>query len=504
MATSSNQHLEVNPRGIPQAPFISNVQEHLGGPDHDVEPTLKKFQETMSKYKFMEMNTAQRRRGLEEKIPDIRKTLQMVEFLKQKKDDPEPIRTTFELNDTLFAKAELEQTDNVHLWLGANVMLSYPLDEAIQLLSSKLAGAEKSLVAAKEDLDFLRDQITTMEVNTARVHNWDVKRRRERREQAEMEGNLGNGVSASSWLFTESSKSGSNVETQKSLCFSTEEMGSSRTNPSNDRESQPTLASSTHKFDPTLPSSEAEEREPQAQEAVKTTRDEAIQTSDETDLIAGSRIQSANIPSESRGRHPRTSQRAQTRNPSEALNVEGATQERSLPSLAPQIQSQPQSVVVPPLNFDMVAKGVYRSGHPNERNFGFLRGLELKSIMYLASDDYRPNMARFAMEEGIRVFHYSVNMNKEPNTEMNAQDVASALSTVLDRRNLPMLIHCNKGKYRVGCLVGILRRLQGWSHTNIFEEYQRFAGSKIADMEFIEVFDLSTVVYDPAYRADWL
>ncbi|CAJ0751835.1 14231_t:CDS:2, partial [Entrophospora sp. SA101] len=29
-----------------------------------------------------------------------------------------------------------------------------------------------------EDLEFLREQITTMEVNTARVYNWDVKKRR--------------------------------------------------------------------------------------------------------------------------------------------------------------------------------------------------------------------------------------------------------------------------------------------------------------------------------------
>ena len=30
----------------------------------------------------MELSTAQRRKGLEQKIPDIRKTLQMVEYLK--------------------------------------------------------------------------------------------------------------------------------------------------------------------------------------------------------------------------------------------------------------------------------------------------------------------------------------------------------------------------------------------------------------------------------------
>lgn len=40
-----------------------------------------------------------------------------------------------------------------------------------------------------------------------------------------------------------------------------------------------------------------------------------------------------------------------------------------------------QTLIVPPLNFDMVAGGVYRSGHPNERNYGFMRRLGLKSIM---------------------------------------------------------------------------------------------------------------------------
>ena len=142
-----------------------------------------------------------------------------------------------------------------------------------------------------------------------------------------------------------------------------------------------------------------------------------------------------------------------------------------------------REVVVPPLNFDMVAAGVYRSGHPNERNFSFLRRLNLKSIVYLATDDYRQNMAEFARAEGLRVFHHRVNMNKEPFTEMDEGEVASALEHVLDKRNLPVLVHCNKGKYRVGCLVGCLRRLQGWSHTSILEEYARFAGDKIADEE---------------------
>jgi hypothetical protein len=58
------------------------------------------------------------------------------------------------------------------------VMLEYPLDEARDLLTEKLAKAKQSLKEVNEDLEFLREQITTMEVNTARVYNWDVKKRR--------------------------------------------------------------------------------------------------------------------------------------------------------------------------------------------------------------------------------------------------------------------------------------------------------------------------------------
>ncbi|CAN0338469.1 unnamed protein product, partial [Scytosiphon promiscuus] len=34
-----------------------------------------------------------------------------------------------------------------------------------------------------------------------------------------------------------------------------------------------------------------------------------------------------------------------------------------------------------------------------------------------------------------------------------------------------MLVHCNKGKHRTGCLIGCFRRTQGWAVSSIFEEY---------------------------------
>ena len=60
-------------------------------------------------------------------------------------------------------------------------MLSYKIPAATALLKSKLEIAQSTLDNTIEDLEFLREQLTIMEVNTARVYNWDVKRRRERR-----------------------------------------------------------------------------------------------------------------------------------------------------------------------------------------------------------------------------------------------------------------------------------------------------------------------------------
>ena len=68
----------------------------------------------------------------------------------------------------------------VCLWLGANVMVEYPYDEAIDILELSLKNAKTRADICAEDLDMLRDQIITVEVNMARVFNFDVKERKKK------------------------------------------------------------------------------------------------------------------------------------------------------------------------------------------------------------------------------------------------------------------------------------------------------------------------------------
>lgn len=58
-------------------------------------------------------------------------------------------------------------------------MLEYSIDEAEELLKKNLEDSRHALLQLESDLDFLKDQITTTEVNIARVYNWNVRARKE-------------------------------------------------------------------------------------------------------------------------------------------------------------------------------------------------------------------------------------------------------------------------------------------------------------------------------------
>ncbi|KAK6461720.1 Prefoldin subunit-domain-containing protein [Scheffersomyces coipomensis] len=182
---------KTNPRGIPEAPFIDKVETIIKNPDQDFENVIQSFQERLQQYKYMELSKQQQLADLNIKIPDIEKNLDIINYIKEKKaeeddeedednEDGKVIVTNYELNDTLYNKAsiDVENLNSVYLWLGAEVMLEYPLDEAVELLNDRLKKNNDQLAIIKEDLEFLKENITTMEVNTARLYNWDVERRK--------------------------------------------------------------------------------------------------------------------------------------------------------------------------------------------------------------------------------------------------------------------------------------------------------------------------------------
>ncbi|XP_017890400.1 prefoldin subunit 3 [Ceratina calcarata] len=162
--------------GIPEAEFVDDVDAFMARPENEsADKVLQTLDENNSKYKFMEYNLFSKRRRLKEQIPDLERALEMVKKLK--KDNSQELETHFLLSEQVFAKAIIPPTDKVCLWLGANVMLEYDLDEAHKMLTENIEAAKKKLSYVEHDLDFVKDQFTTTEVNMARIYNWEVKRR---------------------------------------------------------------------------------------------------------------------------------------------------------------------------------------------------------------------------------------------------------------------------------------------------------------------------------------
>ena len=120
---------------------------------NNADKVLRRLDEEHSKYKFMEFNIATRRRRLRQQIPDLAKSLEMIKILRNQTTDMD---TQFLLSEQVFVKTEIPPTKTVCLWLGANVMLEYPLDEAETLLKQNMDAATANLKCLEHDQDFLR------------------------------------------------------------------------------------------------------------------------------------------------------------------------------------------------------------------------------------------------------------------------------------------------------------------------------------------------------------
>lgn len=172
-----------NERGIPEVLFIEDIGKFAESftPAASAEILIGAFSDLFSKFKAYETNLSSKKQTYEQKIPEIEKSLSLVKYLKKKSLDDEnsTIVTRYNLHDTIYAKAQIDcNVGLVNLWLGANVMLEYTYDEAIDLLSSKMETAKQELNEIINDLGFTRNQIITAEVNISRIYNWDVRVKR--------------------------------------------------------------------------------------------------------------------------------------------------------------------------------------------------------------------------------------------------------------------------------------------------------------------------------------
>lgn len=172
-----------------------------------------------------------------------------------------------------------------------------------------------------------------------------------------------------------------------------------------------------------------------------------------------------------------------------------------------------------PLGFARVCDGVYRSAYPATKTLPFVDSLKLRSVVCLYPKDLRADLRAHLTERGIKMCEADVGANQEPFLVMSSSAVSAVLRFIDSEENRPVLIFCTNGKVRLmklftrdvrqharshstnspphhfsqvrtGCLVGCLRKQQGWSLVSIIHELEQGSEGEagLADASFIETF----------------
>ncbi|CAN8104189.1 unnamed protein product [Discula destructiva] len=146
-----------------------------------------------------------------------------------------------------------------------------------------------------------------------------------------------------------------------------------------------------------------------------------------------------------------------------------------------------------PHNFGTVAPGIYRSSYPQEADYPFLQRLGLKTIITLVDKDIPDTFVPFMKASNIQHRHIVMEGTKKQTIAIST--MSSILELIHDKRNQPVLIHCNQGKHRTGCVVAITRMLQHWDLERVVDEYKTYAFPKIrdGDVEYIRKFCLADI-----------
>ncbi|KAJ5704886.1 hypothetical protein N7536_000575 [Penicillium majusculum] len=141
-------------------------------------------------------------------------------------------------------------------------------------------------------------------------------------------------------------------------------------------------------------------------------------------------------------------------------------------------------------NFGEVVQGIYRSGFPSLSLYrDHLKGV--RAIIKLVEAPYANSIQDFIVANGIQVITFILKPNKGQGGRVSHKDMDDIMEMLLNAENHPALIHCNQGKNRTKCVVACFRKLQGWEHSAIIDEYRLYVGHKARplDEEFIRLYE---------------
>ncbi len=156
---------------LPTAIFIESMDAFCK--EYGIENVAEAVTSAYNRFKFTETQFQKYRSSMSNKLPEIEKAIELISHLHS--SEQKEIKTKFALTEGVFVEAVSERNDKICLWLGANTMVEYSYEEALNLLRKNYENAKRNVDTYTADLEFIKDQITMIEVNLARLHNHKVK-----------------------------------------------------------------------------------------------------------------------------------------------------------------------------------------------------------------------------------------------------------------------------------------------------------------------------------------
>lgn len=126
--------------------------------------------------------------------------------------------------------------------------------------------------------------------------------------------------------------------------------------------------------------------------------------------------------------------------------------------------------------FSMVSPGVWRSHQPESiAEYDLLKDAGIKTVINLREESFAEKERPIVENMGMKFYNFAWSGVAIPSSD----EVNQALE-IIDAPNCqPVLVHCTYGKDRTGMMIGMYRRLKGWTKIAAWKEMWHFGFNPI-------------------------
>lgn len=156
----------------------------------------------------------------------------------------------------------------------------------------------------------------------------------------------------------------------------------------------------------------------------------------------------------------------------------------------------PKEGAIPNFGAVDIDQGIYRSSFPHPCNIEQLKSLKLKTVVTLVTAAFESDLTAWLASSNVQHFRINVPSHKSNEDTIPMENIAQVMDLMTDETKRPILIHCNKGRHRTGCMIACFRKLHGMDDVDAITEYHEYARPKARayDMAFISRIRIEEIV----------